>query len=289
MRSGYGLALLATALFASGYIFNYYLTQRMASETAALWVFAAAALIGAALIARAKKEDRLLLRRHGRHVLLFGALNGVGAILWFHTLSSAGPAITGFLFRFITVFSVLLGVLLLRERFDRREVAGIALVIAGAFIITYTDLSLLPVAAAAIAGSFLFAVVGFLSTTRLKSVTPLMLNSARVIIMFCIVGAYAVFHGKALVPPLNELAVAFISAALTAVLGMALFFTVVRRIGLSVAALIGALEPLFIVFLSLIVLQSAPTPVQLLGGLVLMAGIAVILLSRKKPTIVAEA
>ncbi|MBI2970956.1 MAG: DMT family transporter [Candidatus Aenigmarchaeota archaeon] len=286
---GYLYAFISMVLLALGYILNFYLTQHTTAESAAFLLFGFGTLIAIAISFRyATKKDVKHITKHGKHLLAFGVLNGIGALLWFQTVQSAGPLVTGFLLRFATIFTILLGVLFLKERFNKGEIAGILLVVGGAFTITYTDVSLLSSAVLAIIASFLFALVALISSVHLKAVRPLVLNNVRIAIMFCMIASYTLLAGRLSIPGPGVLAVAALSALLTIVTALLLFFKALRLIGLSKVAVIGALEPFFIVIFSFLILQRVPTPAQLAGGMVIMLGIGVLLYFRKKPKLVTE-
>ena len=285
---GYLYALISTIIVASGYVSNYVLLQRLTPAGAAFAVYGLSALVAAATwLAWRKKHEVAIIRKHGKQLLVFGVLNSVGTLLWFQTLSIIGPALAGFLFRFVTIFAIAMGILFLKERFNAGEAVGMLLIVAGAGVITYTDFSLAGGAVLAIVASFCFAAVGLVAKKWLGGVSALSLNSVRIVLMFIIIAAYAASQGAAALPPV-ELAPYVIGSAFVIVVGLLIYYESIRLTELSKVATVGALEPMFVLLFSLALLAKVPTNVQLLGGLVIMAGLAVLLRYRKKPVLHAE-
>ncbi len=285
---GYIYAFLSTVLLAAGYINNFYIMQGASPESTAFAIFGIGSLITLAiLVVYRKKNDMRSIRKHWKHLLAVGILNGISAILWFQTLSSIGPALSGFLFRFVTVFTVLMGVVFLGEKFNKGEAFGMVLVVAGAFVITYTDLSVAAGAALAVASSFCFALMGFVSKKYLHAVRPLALNTVRVLAAFSVISAYAISRGSMAVPGMNLMVFVLFSAVFIVNIGFLLYFRAIRHAELSKVGVIGALEPFFILLLSFLLLQRMPTSAQLAGGFVIMLGIGAILYFRRKPAVVA--
>lgn len=286
---GYAYALISTVLISSGYVLNYVLMQSMSPETAAFLVFGFSALLAAgASLALRKRGDAASVRKHIKYLAAFGLFNGVSALMWFQTVAAIGPALSGFLFRFATIFTIIMGVVFLKERFNRGEAVGMVLIVAGAFVITYTDLSLAAGALLAVVASFCFALVGLIAKRHLTKMRPLVLNNARLLLMFPVIALYASAHGSIALAPAPLLLIAFVTALLIAVIALTLYFRALQLLELSKVGVTGALEPLFVLAFSYALLQRAPTAVQLAGGCVIMLGAAVLLWFRKKPTVVSE-
>ncbi len=292
MRSntkGYVYAFISTFLFACGYIINFFILQAENTESAAFLVFGMSALMAIVLTGiYFNKKDMKSVRIYWKHMAALGVINGLGSIFWFQTLDSLGPSVSGFLFRFTTIFTIMMGVFFLKERFNKAEAAGMLFIVGGAFIITYADISLATGVMLAAFSSLCFAAMGLISKLCLKNVRPMMLNNARIIVIFIVIAVYALLTGNMRIYSLNSVILASLTAFFVVITGMILYFKAIRCAELSKIALIAALEPLFVLLLSFLILQHVPTLIQMLGGFVIMAGMGVILYYRKKPAVVVE-
>ena len=143
--TGY-LFLIGTAFFtALSYICGKYLIfggnfeNYLEPEVATFyWFFGAFvfAVIVTPFLPSQRKELRNL-KKYKKIFIYSGVLTSVGAALWVASVWTIGPVLTSFLMKAQTLFSLLLGFILLGERLKKGESIGIGLTVIGVIIIAY--------------------------------------------------------------------------------------------------------------------------------------------------------
>ncbi len=187
---------------------------------------------------------------------------------------------------------VLLSALLLRQPLTRRTAAALVLSYAGIGLVFWQDLKFGGDPAATLTGGGLVFASAVLYALYLVQAGPVIgrLGSLRFISWAMLVSTAFVLVQFALTRPINALAVPAPVHGIS--LAMAVFSTVlptwliaesVRRIGANASSLIGALGPVFTIGLGAMILGEAVHMVQLAGAALVLAGVLLVTLKRRKP------
>jgi drug/metabolite transporter (DMT)-like permease len=145
------------------------------------------------------------------YAVLVGLFYTIGTTSVFLSVEITNPSLTAFFGRIQTVYAVIWGVALLKERLNQREIAGMVLTLLGALIITFASgedvwLALL----IALVGASLFNSLGFVtSKIAVQHGVP---NAAlvvyRSVIVLTLVGSLALARGTIAPPRLRPWALA---------------------------------------------------------------------------------
>ncbi len=265
---------------------------RSVSIQIAIFYMLGSGFIASTLILIAMKktgEAKLLLVKYWKPIIIIAVLNVASAFLWFNSLSLVGPSVTAFLSRFGTIFTIILSVMFLKESFNKLELLGALVMIAGAFLLSYNggDFIILGIVVGIIL-SFTFSVWQYVTKIYIKHISPVVMNQVRLMLAFTIVGVYTFATGSFSVIPINVLGLLALASLCGGVIGFILVYKAMEITDLSKISTIQSLEPFIIVVYSGLILGSIPTGYQLVGGIVIVAGAMLMVLARYKPKFIAD-
>jgi len=219
-----------------------------------------------------------------RRVGLMSLFSAAGSLLYTYGIFLYGPVNAAFLVQFTAVFTILFGALFFKERFSRLEAAGIFLAVVGVFVLAYGNLSLEVVSTMVLLGAaLLFASANSLSKAYVKNVNPVALAGGNSFFMFLFIFAFAVLTGRLETAfPSVTLVYAFLGSVTGVVLSFVLFFKALQVYAVSKTATIRTIEPFLTAIFSFVVLALPTTANQLVGGVLIVIGVATLSLTKGK-------
>jgi drug/metabolite transporter (DMT)-like permease len=185
------------------------------------------------------------------------------------------------LFLYPTVV-LLLSALFLKKPVRRREAAALAVSYAGIALVLSGAVGHnpnLPLGAALVfAGGVIYAVYLVAGTQLIHRVGTLRFGAyALVVACLCAVAQFLALRPlSALALPVEVYGLAFIMATVCTVLPVFMTSEALRRIGANHFAMLGALGPVSTVFLGWLGLDETLTPIQVLGGTLVLAGVILV-------------
>lgn len=214
-------------------------------------------------------------------VFLIAILEGIATGLFYLAINAMeNPAVVSFIGNIGPVFVTIMGITLLRERFRRWQLAGIIITIAGVFIINFRDGAFLgfldPGAMYVIAASFFFSLATISGRKfrnhlepELMSLVRTMLLSAVFVILMLGSGEGLAFSGAVW----RDLALGSLFETL---LTIVFAYQALRRIEATTTSLIISSKGVWTLILAWIFLHVFPSGIQVVGGLITLAGIYLI-------------
>ncbi|MBI3413153.1 MAG: DMT family transporter [Candidatus Aenigmarchaeota archaeon] len=257
--------------------------KSMPAETASTMFFGAGFLI-TSVISTLRKRNREVLpmvRKYFRPLLLLGIFNTSAAILFFTGIKSIGPSSAAFISRFETIFVILLGVLLLKEKLGKMDMLGMAITVSGVIMVTYSNVSMV------IGSFFIFASSALISFQRIllkkyvSKIQPMDLNQLRLFFSFVLLLSYVVLSSRLVMPSAGNLLLIGIVSLSAPVIGFYLRLKAMELIDVSKVMTVESLEPFIVVLMSIFLLGSITSPRQILGGGVMIVGITMLLMSHR--------
>lgn len=218
------------------------------------------------------------LTQYWRPLLALGLFNGLANLLLFAAINLGDPTLVAFFSRSETIYTVLLGALLLQERLLGYQWLGAAVAVAGAGVMTFrggtvVGLTLL----ITLVSNFFLALSGLIAKRYIFAMPPLVISTVRTLLMMLMLGAVAAVSGQLAWPgPVTWLWViggAFFGPFLSYVL----FYHGLRHLDLGKGAVIRATQPLFVALYSLLLFGTVITAQQFAGGLMMLGGVALML------------
>lgn len=279
---------------------NFVLAAPVMTELSPLWAAALRFLIGtAAMFALAHWRREPLLRplRYNAGAYLLLGLVGIGGfnLLFFYALQSTSPANAALIMATNPLLTTLLAGLLLGERPSSRQLAALPLALLGVVVvISRGDMAHLQVLAVARGDLFmlganllwaLYNVLGrrYMPAASAISNTTLVMGAGALLLL----GVALVDGGPPSVPHEGALAALLVMALGGTVLAYLFWNTGIATLGAGRTALFLNLVPVF-AMLSGALAGASPTHVQLVGGALVIGGVSVAMLPRRRPALAAQ-
>jgi len=248
-----------------------------------LWfMFASILYIILFVFARKGKNFRFILEKK-KEMLVIGFLSFVGSIFWMYGILYAGTNNMAFVFEFNIVFTVLLGVIFLKDRFRKIEVIGALIAIFGIFILAYDNIEISILSIVIILISALFnALSNLVSKIFVKKISPVTLAGGRAIFIFLLSLGYALVTNRIQTNiPSMVFLYAFLGGVTGAFVGFSLFYKSLEKIKISKVMTIRTIEPFLVVALSFFIFSMIPTQNQLIGGSLIVIGVIILILYKR--------
>jgi drug/metabolite transporter (DMT)-like permease len=281
---GYVLALLSTATLSTVFVISKAALEVINPESFNVYWYTAAAVYA---VSYGRMSGNLptpaTLRRHWKPLLSIGFINALGMMLFFTAIQMTNPALISFFGRMSTLFTVVLGVIVLGERLERREWVGAAVILAGALLITYhADRVMWVVFIISLSSSFLYASTIIIAKQTVGAVSPLTLTLARAACTAFFIAILALVSGRWQRPPLDTLALIAVGALGGPLFSHVLFYRALALIDASQVSLVGATQPAFVLLYSLLLFGTLPLLHQIAGGLLSVGGVVILLSARNR-------
>lgn len=246
-----------------------------------LW-FIVASLASTVWLMASRPPWRVQVQRNLWPLAAVGLTNGVAAALIFGGLSYLDPSVAAFLARSGTLCSIILGYVVLGERFSRRCGVGMVLILAGVGVITYSSGGAQLLGIVLVLVGYVFSSVNYLLGKQVtNSTNPVVLIWTRSVGSLAVAIVIAALSGRFDWHfSLPHLSVLVGGAMVGPVLGQMMSFYSMRYIGLSELEIVRATQPLIVLVYSLAFLGMLPTLREALGGLVMIVGVVLLVRSR---------
>jgi len=281
---GYLLAILAVFLSALAPVFTAIVVEDMEPLVASFYWFLSASFWSLFLLlpSRAYADAIPAFKANKKNLSMFGAFAALSVILFFYSIEAIGPAVTSFLNNIAVIVMVFLSVIFLNERFETAEMVGAVVAIAGVCMITFSPIEYLGGKAVCIVGaSFAYAFSQFYAKSS-SHMDPILLNLYRSISTLLGVSAFLLISGASLLVPDGEtLLILAIVPLFSAVLQHLCIFTAYKHADLGRLQLIKSATPFVVLLYYFLLSGDIPLPHQLAGGIVISAGILLMLTYRR--------
>ena len=284
------LAFLATLGMANVYVFskaallevNFFQFQFYWFGFAIVWILVF--MIGTGMI----KKIPHLSRKSNINLVILGLLELGAAVTLFLAINNAdNPTIISFLSNLTPIFATLLGIRFLGERFNMVEALGMLLTITGVVMITYTrDATLASFFGMGsgwiLISSFLLSTSIVFSKSQIKSIHPGILTLNRVIFIFTFSLLAVIIRRENLSVPGNAVMNMAIGSMLGPFLTGLAQFSALKYIEASRTMIIQSTRGLFVLVGSMVYLSILPTWLQIVGGIISIAGVIVMTWGKMK-------
>ncbi len=282
---GYLLALASTAALGMAYIFSKLALETVNRESfMPPWYLTSFLMVVVYVILTDQTRSLLIPRQLWFPVFVVGLLSSIGAFAFFREIQLTDPTLISFFGRMETVYAVLWGVVFLREKLNQREVAGMALTLGGALLITYASGRIvLQAFLLSIFIETLFFSLAFLvcKVTLEREMPAAALAGYRSLLMCLFTAIYALATGRWVTPTPQELLLISTGAIYGPFIAWVLLMHALARANASKVAVIRNVQPVFVALCSLIVFGTLPAPRQVAGGALTIAGVILILTAQQ--------
>lgn len=281
---GYFYALIATICGSLVYLFSKAALNEISLPQFGFWWFFTAIFWNGIMAVHPRGGFRIkaFTGNHYRTLLYIGLIEIVATTSLYAAIKvSPNPAIPSFLRNLEYLFVTVFGFALLGERFGKVAMIGAILTLSGAFIISLRATS---------TGSFFTAASGLmlLSTSfyaartitakkHIREISPVVLAINRSIFLLLFAFVFMIAQKHTFKIPthafLYVLAGSFVGPFLTSIFQ----YSALKYIEASRAAIVQSTTGLFVLVGAFLIFGNLPTPVQIFGGIVSMAGVAIMM------------
>ncbi len=218
------------------------------------------------------------LRRYMRPLMLIGIASSVAGYFFFSAIKLGDPTVVSFFSRSETIFSLIWGVFLLKERLTRWQWFGAAIAVVGAGLMTYHGGSVIfLVLLFALISNFFNSITSLIAKLNVKNLPPNVLGLARTIGLTVILGAIALLTGELTMPSAHTLAWMAGGSFFGPFLSFVLYYNGLKTVDMGQASIIRATQPLFVASYSFALFGIFLSSLQFAGGLIILAGVAFML------------
>jgi drug/metabolite transporter (DMT)-like permease len=239
-----------------------------------IWTIAASSYALIVILISGLRNNLVLPKNAISKILILGLATGIGMILGWAGLALLDPSFASFLWRFAPVLTIILSAFFLREKVLAKEFLPIAIMVIGGALTTLgrwhivgTGVILTLLACCAVSVQMLMAKM------KIGEVHPNILVFYRVGIAAVIITLWTFAIGKAnFNVRLSYWAAAFVGAFLGPCASFLLTFRSYKYWSLSRSSIILTAQPLIVLPMALLAFGKIPTGLELVGGLVILAG-----------------
>lgn len=218
-----------------------------------------------------------LLRKHWLFFLLIGALIGISTHLSFIGVRYIDAGTAAMLGKIETIFSVLLGIFWLRERFTPLQLVGTMIAIGGTIVIAYQPESQLQWGALLIVISSFCYSLHFALVKRSGDEIDFV-NFFFYRVLFTMTVLFLTAAGRQVLswPSWQGWLVILLAATFDVTVSRTFYYLALRRFNMSLLSVITTLSPVAAIVWALLLFDTMPTGQQLLGGLGVLLGVLVV-------------
>ena len=274
-RKGFFFSLIATVLLSTNYVTGKYALQGFNPWTfSVIWCSAAATYSLIIVLFTGGLKDLVLPKRAFRAMLYLGLVTAGAMLLSWWGLSMLDPAFYAFLFRFYPVLTILLAAIFLSEKLPRRLFAPAALMIAGGILSTVGRWHIVALGMClTLVACCMAALTSLIVKIKVFEIRTNVMVFYRVFIAAVVVALVVLATGKADFNVAGKYwAVILLGAFLGPCLAHVLMFRSYAYWDLSLSSIVYTAQPLLVIPLAYAVLGRLPAGMELVGGLIILAG-----------------
>lgn len=287
-RKGYLYALVATITGSLVYLFSKAAMNEVSLPQFGFWWFILAIFWNSMMAMHPKGGFSVkgFTRRDYRTLFFIGIFELTATVALYSAVNiTDNPAIPGFLRNLEYLFVTLLGILLLSESFSRKTAVGAALILSGAFIISFRgsgNFSFMSATAGLMLISTTFYAIRTIQVKKhVGGIAPVVLAINRALFLFSFSLIFMLISGSSFLIPqkafFNIMAGSFVGPFLTSIFQ----YSSLKYIPASRTAIVQSTTGLFVLLGALLMFGILPGPVQIGGGMVTIAGVGVMMMKRK--------
>jgi drug/metabolite transporter (DMT)-like permease len=259
------------------FVFARLLVPYLPPATSALFVLAIATAEVALFIAARGRPNLTTFRRHARFFLAIGFLVAVSTNLNYLAVTFIDPGIAAMLAKTSVLFGLGFGLFWLRDRLSGLESVGALIAIAGVFIITFQPGDYLRLGSLLVlASTFMYAAHAAIVKRYGEQIDFADFFLFRLAATTSFLFLLAVGQGDLVWPGGRAWLILLLAGTLDVAISRALYYTVLRRLKISLHQLIMTLSPVVTIGWSLLLFGSVPTLQELIGGLTVICGILLV-------------
>ena len=281
---GYSYTILATVVYSNVYVFSKAALNEVTLPQFLFLVFLIGFVINLAILWKKGGFTKLATVPKNLWWIFptLGVLEIFTGFTFYASINAiAEPAVTGFLGNLFPLFTTILGIAFLNERFSKIETLGIVIVFAGALLTSYSgNLALkdffIPGVGLVIVNCLGAASATVIVRSKVNNLSPEILSFNRTLWLLIFFTGWVIIAATPLNVSAKALANIGIAAILDPVLAILLVYKAYQYIEASRGTIIQSLKGLIIIPVAYLYFGTFPLTHQIIGGVIAMIGVIVI-------------
>ncbi|MCB0040126.1 MAG: DMT family transporter [Caldilinea sp.] len=259
------------------YIFARLLLPHIHPTASAFFVLAVATVEVAAFAGVRGQLHWRPARSHFWFFASIGFLIAAATVLSYSAIAYIDPGTASMLGKTGIIFSLLLSVLWLRERLSRMQVIGAVLAVAGATVISYHPGAVVQWGALLILASTLLYALHTAVVKRWGGDMPFLdFFVFRLLFTSIFLFFFAAGSGHLVWPDAPTWLLLLLAGSVDVVISRALYYQTLRMFPMSIHTIILTLSPVVAIGVSLMLFGTFPGTQELIGGVMVLAGVVVV-------------
>ncbi len=265
------------------YIFARLLLPYLPPTSSAMYVLAISTLQVGLYMAAVKGIHWMVFRRHAVVFLAIGFLVAGSTVLSYTAVAYVDPGTASLLGKTTTLFSLGLGLVWLGDRFNTQEWLGVALALLGTVVISFQPGEFVWVGTLIIlVSTFLYALHAAIAKRYTQGIDMgnfilfRMANTTAFLILFTTARAEWV------IPSGPVWVILLLAGTIDVTISRILYYLALRRLNLSVHAIILTLSPVVTILIAMLLFNTWPTVQQLAGGAAILVGVLIVSFSQAR-------
>ncbi len=290
---GYGYAFAASLVLAASFIFSKAaLTETDIYLFGFTW-FGTGALLN--LVWLGFRNRKHLFRPFNRQVVMLALgiaiLEGVATVLFYIAIQKMeNPAVVSFIGNLGPVLVTLMGILILGEKYNRWQMAGIIMALVGVFTISFNKGAELqsffqPGSQYVLLAAALFAVATVIARKGKERLDPELMSTLRSLLLFLVFFGIIVIQGKKVLLTAHTWQYIIIGSFLETLLTIVFAYQALRYLEAAKTSLVISTKALWLVLMAWVFLDTFPFFYELAGGLLSLIGIGIITWKRRQRSV----
>ena len=284
--AGTRTALLVIGLLAIDglhYVFARALHDYLPPITAAMFVLLIATIEVGAFAIATKIFHLSTFRRHAPFFLGIAALIAFSTSINYTAVGFIDPGTAALLAQMSVLFGLGFGLLWLKERLTKAQLAGAALCIAGVVIITFQPGDYFRTGAVMILfGSFAYALHAAIVKRHGGGIDFIEFFLWRLACTAGFLILASTFQGTLVWPSQPAWLILLLAGTVDVVISRSLYYLSMRRLKISILTLVLTLSPAVTALWAFILFDTRPTLQQIIGGVAVMAGVLIVTSQRRR-------
>ncbi len=217
------------------------------------------------------------LRRHWPTFVAIGICVGIGANLNYTAIAFIDPGAAAMVGKMAIIFSLGFGLLWLGDRLSLWQVIGTVVALVSLAVISFQPGHYLNLGVMMVLGStFLYALHTALTKKHMGEVDLLNFFFYRLLLTATVLVLIIGVRGELALPSSQALPILLITGTVDVVISRTLYYWALRRLDMSVFAVVLAISPVAAIVWSLFLFDVFPSGQQLLGGAGILTGVALV-------------
>ena len=280
IRRGYLYIFLTSVLFGINTMaIRYYFVAfgNHSIQTVAFWSLTAASIIVLPYFVfntSSHKRMKISVIRDGKIVLAVAFLSSAGAFFWYVSLGKIGAGAGSLAAKSQVLYSALLGVILLRERFTAFETAGMILALSGVAVISQLpgEVNLIGMGSMMLS-ALIYSVQSYIVKRFGKDLHGVEFSYLRAALMGIIYGITFALSGTLEILPFKEILFLGLFSMTGLMIGRTFYYEAHKYLGISRIGIGMLFEPILILIGAFFILDESLSAMKLGGAFLILFGL----------------